>query len=35
MRTRRSGWMKEWLIKRDSISANNTIFKELHTSATE
>ena len=26
--------MKEWLIKRDSLSAYNTI-KELHTSATE
>ena len=29
-RTRRSCWMKEWLIKRDSLSAYNTIFKELH-----
>ena len=27
---RRSCWMKEWFIKRDSLSANNTIFKELH-----
>ena len=29
-RTRRSCWMKEWLIKRDWLSAYNTIFKELH-----
>ena len=30
-RTRRSCWMKEWLIKRDSLNAhNNTIFKELY-----
>ena len=28
--TRRSSWMKEWLIKRDSLSAYNTIFTELH-----
>ena len=31
-RTRRSCWMKEWLIKRDSLSTYNTIFKELDTS---
>ena len=29
-RTRRSCLMKEWFIKRDSLSAFNTIFKELH-----
>ena len=29
-RTQRSCWMKEWLIKRDSLSACNTIFNELH-----
>ena len=29
-RTRTSCWMKEWLIERDSLSAYNTIFKELH-----
>ena len=27
--------MKEWLIKRDSLSAYNTIFKELHLSDQE
>ena len=34
-RTRISCWMREWLIKRDSLSAYKTIFKELHISATE
>ena len=29
-RTRRSCWIKEWLIKRDSLNAYNTIFKEPH-----
>ena len=28
-RTRRSCWMKEWLIKRDSFSAYTTNFKQL------
>ena len=32
---RRSCWMKQWLIKRDSLSAYNTIFKELHLSDQE
>ena len=34
-RTRSSCWIKEWLIKRDSLSAYNTIFKELHLSDQE
>ena len=32
---RSSCWIKEWLIKRDSLSAYNTIFKELHLSDQE
>ena len=30
MRRRRSCRMKDWLIKLDSLSAYNTIFKEFH-----
>ena len=31
----RSCWVKEWLIKRDSLSACNTTFKEHHLSDQE